>query len=918
MKRPHRVVLSIGLALATSGLAAVVPSTPVLAGQWDGDFRGSLYSTDRWCRFSGTALTIVVTDGKVSGRHTWDPKWIRDIKGKVGENGSFSAKGNFHAKSGTEEMRLTGRFEGEKFSGKFQFGRWCSGKFTLVRIGAPKKPGAPDRDQARAVLDRADRLVAEGRFNEAFRSYESIGSQAAGPSNIPISNDAIGEALLKMAHLYEQGVLTLGHDYVPVYSGGLRGEAARWVDVAALSEEMARFADSVRAGIKAMSAGTMISKAALVAEEEAANTVDGRWTGQIKARFTGLSRCTFGDRIRIEIADGEADVFLTEQDRPTISGIKLSATKQLRHSGEAVTEILGPKRIIQFEARFLNGEYIGRYEVDKRCGGNFVVTREAETKLVEAGKLTAGGVAQLLRTGDQKLLEGDVSGAAADYARGAKAGAELPSGKSASADLVVGEVLSKHAVMLEHGLGGPRDPARAAALREQAGRWTDLDILADTLAAFTVVAQAKAGTPTLTAAAAAPAEPPLPDPAPEPEPSPAVAPAEPPAAIEMMELAGRRALQEDLALLGHYAGAIDGIVGPGTERAISAWQQGTGHTPDGRLTMRQWAELQLAARTERQSAARPAATGTDPVTSDPGALDVAFWDAIKDSRRPDDYQAYLEAFPDGRFAAQAKQRVGEYQIAAAPAAAPRSKPDLDVDFGRYHALVIGNDAYAEVTPLNTAVHDARAVAEILERNYGFAVTLLTDATRYQALSALSALRKQLTEQDNLLVYYAGHGVLDEEAELGYWLPVDAEQDNSANWIANHDITANIRAIKAKHVLVVADSCYSGTLMRAARTNVEADATGRIATIKRMAGKRSRTVLTSGGLEPVADSGPSGHSVFADAFLKQLRTNDGVLDGQSLFNGLRREVILEADQTPAYADMRRAGHGGGDFLFVRRN
>jgi len=29
------------------------------------------------------------------------------------------------------------------------------------------------------------------------------------------------------------------------------------------------------------------------------------------------------------------------------------------------------------------------------------------------------------------------------------------------------------------------------------------------------------------------------------------------------------------------------------------------------------------------------------------------------------------------------------------------------------------------------------------------------------------------------------------------------------------------------------------------------------------------------------------------------------------------VMLKADQTPAYADVRKAGHEGGDFLFVRR-
>ncbi|MDP7667219.1 MAG: hypothetical protein QF738_04055 [Rhodospirillales bacterium] len=33
-------------------------------------------------------------------------------------------------------------------------------------------------------------------------------------------------------------------------------------------------------------------------------------------------------------------------------------------------------------------------------------------------------------------------------------------------------------------------------------------------------------------------------------------------------------------------------------------------------------------------------------------------------------------------------------------------------------------------------------------------------------------------------------------------------------------------------------------------------------------------------------------------------------------GIRRPVMLAADQTPEYADIRKAGHDGGDFLFVR--
>lgn len=87
-------------------------------------------------------------------------------------------------------------------------------------------------------------------------------------------------------------------------------------------------------------------------------------------------------------------------------------------------------------------------------------------------------------------------------------------------------------------------------------------------------------------------------------------------------------------------------------------------------------------------------------------------------------------------------------------------------------------------------------------------------------------------------------------------------------------------------------------------------------IARLALKRARTVLSSGGVEPVLDTGGGRHSIFAKAFLDALGQNDGIVDLTSLFSLIRRQVMLSADQTPQYSDIRYAGHDGGDFLFAR--
>jgi uncharacterized caspase-like protein len=237
---------------------------------------------------------------------------------------------------------------------------------------------------------------------------------------------------------------------------------------------------------------------------------------------------------------------------------------------------------------------------------------------------------------------------------------------------------------------------------------------------------------------------------------------------------------------------------------------------------------------------------------------------------------------------------------------------LNIDFGNYYALVIGNNDYRSLPKLKTAVNDSVAIARLLQDEYRFQTTLLTDATRGQILRSLNDYRKMLGKNDNLLIYYAGHGWLDSAADEGYWLPIDATRDDPVNWIANSSITAAIKAINAKHVMVVADSCYSGKLMRG--VSVREKSTG--GALEKLAGRRTRVVMSSGGLEPVADAGIGDHSIFSAALIEALNRNKGILNGTQLFEQVRKPVMNNADQTPEYADIHKAGHDGGDFLFVR--
>ena len=290
-------------------------------------------------------------------------------------------------------------------------------------------------------------------------------------------------------------------------------------------------------------------------------------------------------------------------------------------------------------------------------------------------------------------------------------------------------------------------------------------------------------------------------------------------------------------------------------------------------------------------------------------LDLAFWQSIKDSYNPEMFEEYLRQFPSGTYAGLAKITIKQLRKESAKDEVPLI-PDLE--YGNYYALVIGNNHYERLDKLSTAVNDAKSIASLLRAEYGFKVDLLTDAKRDEVVSALSRLRKIVSPRDNLLIYYAGHGWLDTDMDEGFWLPVDASEDDQVNWIANDTITRSVRAIKAKHVMVVADSCFSGTLTRGVEPKVK-----KPDYINQIVKKKARMVLTSGGLEPVTDTGGGNHSVFAKSFIHILNQNSGVLDGHQFYSTLRKQVMLSADQSPEYGEMRKTGHEGGDFLFVRQ-
>ena len=249
-----------------------------------------------------------------------------------------------------------------------------------------------------------------------------------------------------------------------------------------------------------------------------------------------------------------------------------------------------------------------------------------------------------------------------------------------------------------------------------------------------------------------------------------------------------------------------------------------------------------------------------------------------------------------------------------------SSESLGQSPGTSYALVIGIANYHYLPKLITPVSDASEVEKILRDTYGFKTQFLPNATRDQILEALDNDRRKLGSDDSLLIYYAGHGFYDKLEDQAYWAPVDAGQDTYAHWIIATEITSRARAIPARHVLVISDSCYSGKLAR----DVDPTTTSRDARdpfLVRMIEEKSRDLMSSGGNEPVSDSdapGHANHSVFANALLMGLAQMEfEKFSASELFDQyVRVQVPGRSRQMPEYTPIRDSGHEGGDFVFFR--
>jgi hypothetical protein len=277
---------------------------------------------------------------------------------------------------------------------------------------------------------------------------------------------------------------------------------------------------------------------------------------------------------------------------------------------------------------------------------------------------------------------------------------------------------------------------------------------------------------------------------------------------------------------------------------------------------------------------------------------------------------------------------GNYETLATHDLKLRDKPAEPVIAApaRKLALFIANETYEDdaFPPLRTPVKDAEALAAILRERFGFMTEIdggqgrldlfLRNATKLQIQQMLFQLRRRLSADDQLLIYYAGHG--ENDPDLGaFWVPVDGQRDADFSWVDANEITNELKRMNAGSVLVISDSCYAGGLSRGGKDEAGSSA-ARERYLAKASRLKARQLMASGGEEPVEDGGGAGHSVFAKALIQALsEMSDQTFTASELFEQKVKPAVISAanalteGQTPGFSRIVKAGdEPGSEFVF----
>lgn len=236
--------------------------------------------------------------------------------------------------------------------------------------------------------------------------------------------------------------------------------------------------------------------------------------------------------------------------------------------------------------------------------------------------------------------------------------------------------------------------------------------------------------------------------------------------------------------------------------------------------------------------------------------------------------------------------------------------------GKNHLLVIAINDYIHCSKLNNAVRDVDAFIKLMTTRYHFDLAHVislkdSQATKKNIERAFDRLIDQVEKNDNLVVYFSGHGRFH-KSRGGFWIPVEAGPTDKdwVDYISNDLIKTYLARIKSFHTFLIADSCFSGAFF--AEIGKEKNLINRVDT------EPSRWALTSGKKEVVSDGKAGANSPFATALLSVLEKAAAPPSVMQICTLVMEKVAANEFQTPMGSALAVPGHQGGQMVLHFRN
>jgi hypothetical protein len=246
-----------------------------------------------------------------------------------------------------------------------------------------------------------------------------------------------------------------------------------------------------------------------------------------------------------------------------------------------------------------------------------------------------------------------------------------------------------------------------------------------------------------------------------------------------------------------------------------------------------------------------------------------------------------------------------------------NSPYETIKQGKNYLFAVGINKYQHFTPLSNASKDIEDLAAILKEFYEFdhqEILLDENATRSNIINKLNDLPEKVSPEDKLLIYYSGHGKLEENdssKQRGYWIPVDGKPDDVSSYVTNADVRDIIKTINARHILLISDSCFSASLLVTGRSADSYDGA-----YEDMERSKSRWAFISG--KGVVSDGDSGqNSPFAQGIMKQLKRASNKINISLLADQVTKDISLNYEQQAIARPIFATDSDGGQFVFVKK-